>query len=125
MLLAKLEWWADGGTRDNGVAQGAACGCTYGTNAGRVAKNALVRLKKTGSVYFPFNPFQPRYPIGWVVRLTLGKDATLRIILNIDGTPITSKSHTHPSHSQTSRLLTLSLSLGVPVPRGTQCQRDT
>ncbi len=27
----------------------------------------------------------------------------------------------HPSHSQTSRLLTSSLSLGVPVPRGTQC----
>jgi hypothetical protein len=30
-------------------------------------------------------------------------------------------SHTHPSHSQTSRLLTSSLSLGVPVPRPTQC----
>ena len=38
--------------------------------------------------------------------------------------PITSKSHTHPSHSQTSRLLTSSLSLGVPVPRTTQCIRD-
>jgi hypothetical protein len=38
-----------------------------------------------------------------------------------DGTPITSKSHTHPSHSQTSRLLTSSLSLGVPVSRSTQC----
>jgi hypothetical protein len=34
-----------------------------------------------------------------------------------------SKSHTHPSHSQTSRLLTSSLSLGVPVPRPTQCVR--
>jgi len=43
--------------------------------------------------------------------------------LNMDGTPITSKSHTHPSHSQTSRLLTSSLSLGVPVPRVTQCTR--
>jgi hypothetical protein len=30
--------------------------------------------------------------------------------------PITSNTHTHPSHSQTSRLLTSSLSLGVPVP---------
>ncbi len=38
-----------------------------------------------------------------------------------DGSPIISKSHTHPSHSQTSRLLTSSLSLGVPVPRSTQC----
>jgi hypothetical protein len=44
----------------------------------------------------------------------------LRITLNLDGTPITSKSHTHPSHSQTFRLLTSSLSLGVPVPRATQ-----
>ena len=49
------------------------------------------------------------------------KAAALRINLNIDGVPITSKSHTHPSHSQTSRLLTSSLSLGVPVPRPTQC----
>jgi hypothetical protein len=51
----------------------------------------------------------------------LAKAAALRINLNLDGAPITSKSHTHPSHSQTSRLLTSSLSLGVPVPRPTQC----
>ncbi len=31
--------------------------------------------------------------------LALAKAATLRINLNLDGTPITSKSHTHPSHS--------------------------
>jgi hypothetical protein len=49
----------------------------------------------------------------------------LRVHLNLDGDPITSNSHTHPSHSQTSRLLTSSLSLGVPVPRPTQCMRDT
>ena len=53
----------------------------------------------------------------------LAKAAALRIVLNIDGTPITSKSHTHPSHSKTSRLLTSSLSLGVPVPHGIQCIR--
>jgi hypothetical protein len=53
----------------------------------------------------------------------LAKDAALRINLNLDGAPIPSKSHTHPSHSQTSRLLTSSLSLGVPVPRATQCMR--
>jgi hypothetical protein len=52
------------------------------------------------------------------------KAAALRINLNLDGAPIASKSHTHPSHSQTSRLLTSSLSLGVPVPRPTQCMRD-
>ena len=53
----------------------------------------------------------------------LAKASALRFILNIDGSPILSKSHTHPSHSQTSRLLTSSLSLGVPVPRTTQCMR--
>ena len=39
----------------------------------------------------------------------LTKGGTLRITLNIDDTPIESKSHTHSSHSQTSRLLTSSL----------------
>ena len=57
------------------------------------------------------------------VGLALAKAAALRITLNLDGEPITSKSHTHPSHSQTSRLLTSSLSLGVPVPHTTQCIR--
>jgi hypothetical protein len=52
---------------------------------------------------------------------TLTKAETLLVNLNIDGVPITSKTHTHPSHSQTSRLLTSSLSLGVQVPRTTQC----
>jgi hypothetical protein len=51
----------------------------------------------------------------------LVKVEELRITLNIDDTPLTSRSHTHPSHSETSRLLTSSLSLGVPVPRATQC----
>jgi len=54
---------------------------------------------------------------------TLAKAAALRVNLNIDGSPITSRTHTHPSHSQASRLLTSSLSLGVPVPRATQCMR--
>jgi hypothetical protein len=59
------------------------------------------------------------------VGLDLAKAAALRITLNLDGSPIISRTHTHPSHSQTSRLLTSSLSLGVPVPRSTQCMRDT
>ena len=52
----------------------------------------------------------------------LVKASTLRVNLNLDGAPIASSSHTHPSHShsQISRLLTSSLSLGVPVPRPTQ-----
>jgi hypothetical protein len=57
------------------------------------------------------------------IGLALAKAAALRINLNLNGAPIGSKSHTHPSHSQTSRLLTSSLSLGVPVPRPTQCVR--
>jgi len=36
---------------------------------------------------------------------TLTKTADLRVTLNIDGTPIISRTHTHPSHSETSRLL--------------------
>ncbi len=54
----------------------------------------------------------------------LTKVSVLRVNLNLDGAPIASNSHTHPSHSQTSRLLTSSPSLGVPVPRPTQCMGD-
>ena len=53
----------------------------------------------------------------------LGKEAAMCVNLNIDGAPITSRSHTHPSHSQESRLLTSSLSLGVPVPRTMEWMR--
>jgi hypothetical protein len=59
------------------------------------------------------------------VGLALVKATALRINLNLDGAPIASKSHTQPSHSQTSRLLTSSLSLGVPVPRPTQCTSES
>jgi hypothetical protein len=44
------------------------------------------------------------------------KAAALRITLNIDVTPLTSRSHTYPSYSQTSRLLNSSLSLGFQSP---------
>ncbi len=57
------------------------------------------------------------------VEKILAKAAALRVTLNLDGAPITSKSHTHLTHSQSFRLLTSSLSLGVPVPRATQCMR--
>jgi hypothetical protein len=53
----------------------------------------------------------------------MDKASVLRVNLNLDGASIDSSSHTHPSHSETSRLLTSSLSLGVPVPRPTQCIR--
>ena len=54
---------------------------------------------------------------------TLTKATALRVNLNIDGAPITSRTHTHPSHSQRSLLLNSSLSLGVPVPRPTEGMR--
>ena len=43
----------------------------------------------------------------------------LRITLNVDDAPVSSRSHTHPSHSQTARLLTSSMSLGITVPHST------
>jgi hypothetical protein len=53
----------------------------------------------------------------------LAKAAALWITLNSDGTPTSSKSHSPIlTHSQTSRLLTSALSLGVPVPHSTQSQ---
>jgi hypothetical protein len=46
------------------------------------------------------------------------KATALRINLDIDDSPIPSREHTHPSHSQTS-LLSTPLSLGTPFPRPT------
>jgi hypothetical protein len=76
-----------------------------------------------GSSYFHFRRAAFSSILKSKCGLILLKAAALRINLNLDGAPITSQSHTHPSHSQTSRLLTSSLSLGVPVPRPTQCMR--
>ena len=53
----------------------------------------------------------------------LVKATTLRINFNVDGAPMASHTHTHPSHSQTSRLFSTSLSLGIPFPLSTQCVR--
>ena len=76
-----------------------------------------------GSSYFHFRRAALSSMLKSKCGLILAKAAALRINLNLDGAPITSQSHTHPSHSQTYRLLTSSLSLGVPVPRPTQCMR--
>jgi hypothetical protein len=69
------------------------------------------------------SPSNPGALLKAKVGSTLAKAETLRINLNIDGVSITSRTHTHPSHSETSRLLTSSLSIGVPVPRVIQCMR--
>jgi hypothetical protein len=82
-----------------------------------------VQSAQSTSGQFHFRRTDFRHQLKGKVGLVLAKAAALRINLNLDGAPIVSKSHTHPSHSQTSRLLTSSLSLGVPVPRPTQCVR--
>ena len=74
-----------------------------------------------GSTYFHFRHVDVLNQLKSKCGLILTKTTSLRVTLNLDGAPIASHSHTHPSHSQTSRLLTSSLSLGVPAPRPTQC----
>jgi hypothetical protein len=82
-----------------------------------------VQFAQTQCVMFHFRRSVFSTRLKAKVGSTLTKAAVLRINLNTDRSPITSRTHTHPSHSQTSRLLTSSLSLGVPVPRSTQCMR--
>jgi hypothetical protein len=82
-----------------------------------------VQSAQSTSAQFHFRHAAFSQQIMGKVGLALAKAAALRINFNLDGAPIASKSHTHPSHLQTSRLLTSSLSLGVPVPRPTQCVR--
>jgi hypothetical protein len=82
-----------------------------------------VQLAHTTSRLFHFRRTAVSSKLKARVGNILAKAAALRITLNIDGAPLASPSHTHPSHSQTSRLLTSPLSYGVPVPRATQCMR--
>jgi hypothetical protein len=82
-----------------------------------------VQSAQSSSEFFHFRRATFLQQLKSKVGLTLAKAAALHVVLNLDGEPIASKSHTHPSHSQTSRLLTSSLSLGLPVPRPTQCVR--
>jgi hypothetical protein len=90
-----------------------------------IVRLLFLQVHRETDRFFAFSGVQVPQPTSGLVRHTafssqikdkvdnLVKAAALRINLNIDGTPIASKSHTHPSHSQTSRLLTSSLSLEV------------
>jgi hypothetical protein len=69
-----------------------------------------VQPAQTNSGLFHFRRAAFSSQLKTKVGSTLAKTAALRINLNIDGAPITSRTHTHPSYSQTSRLLTSSLS---------------
>ncbi len=77
-----------------------------------------------GSAYFHFRRAAFSSMLKSRVGNIMAKASALRVNLNLDGVSIASNSHTHPLHSETSRLLTSSLSLGVPVPRPTQCMGD-
>ena len=87
----------------------------------RIVNRFGVQLAQSTSGLFHFRRTVFSPPLKAKVDSTLAKSESCRVNLNIDGTTITSRTHTHPSHSETSRLLTSSLSLGVPVPRTTQC----
>jgi hypothetical protein len=63
-----------------------------------------VQLAQTQRGMFHFRRAAFSVQIKAKVGSTLAKAAALRINLNIDGSPITSTTHTHPSHSKTSRL---------------------
>ena len=81
-------------------------------------------FRTTSGVQIPESTFHYRHTvfsshIKSKVGNILVKTTVLRINLNIDGSPITSRSHTHPSHSQTPLLLTTSQFLGFPVPHTT------
>jgi hypothetical protein len=69
-----------------------------------------VQLEQPTSGIFHFRRTTCSAQLKVKVDNTLVKTTVLRINLNIDGAPITSRTNTHPSHSQTSRLLTSSLS---------------
>jgi hypothetical protein len=69
-----------------------------------------VQLAQSTSRLFHFRRAAFSSTLKAKVGSTLAKAAALRITLNIEGALIPSRTHTHPSHSQTSRLLTSSLS---------------
>jgi hypothetical protein len=63
-----------------------------------------VQLEQSDRVQFHFRLTAFTQQLKSRVDLVIVKAAALRITLNLDGVPIISKSHTHPSHSQTYRL---------------------
>ena len=70
-----------------------------------------VQLVHSTSVQFHYKHVVFSSELRSKVGNSLTKAASLRITLNIDGAPVVSRSHTHPSHSQTTRLLTSSMLL--------------
>ncbi len=87
------------------------CGCT---DSWPLFAASGVHLANSGLFHFHHVTFfsQLRVKVG----NTLTKDVVLCVNLNLDGVSITSRTHTHPSHSQTSRLLhKLVFSIALPL----------
>ncbi len=61
-----------------------------------------VQFPEHGRGLFPFRRVGFSSEFKEKVGSTLAKAADFRVNLNIDGAPITSRTHTHPSHSETS-----------------------
>ena len=78
-----------------------------------------VQLAQSNSVLYHYKRVVFSSHLKSKVGNILTKSAALRITLNVDGAPVVSRSHTHPSHSQTARLLTSSMSIGITVPHDT------
>ena len=83
-----------------------------------------VQLAQSTSGQFHFRRAAFTQQLKRRVGLTLTKVATLRITLNLDGSPIISKSHTHPSHSQTSRIHWVGRGTGTPKDRDEVNRRE-
>jgi hypothetical protein len=78
------------------------------------ASGVQLAQSTSGQFHFKRAAFSSQVRVKVVNILT--KSEVLRITLNVDGAPVTTRSHTHPSHSQTARLLTSAMSLGITVP---------
>jgi hypothetical protein len=68
------------------------------TNKQPAQQTAGVQLAKPTSAIFHFRRVAFFAQLKAKVGSTLDEAAALRINLNIDGSPITSRTHTHPSH---------------------------
>ena len=89
----------------------------------RFLPDSGVQLAQTNHDIFRFHCLVFYSQLKSKVGNILTKAVALLINLIIDCTPIPSRSHTHPSNSQTSRLFSSSFSLGIPFPHSTQCVR--
>ena len=78
-----------------------------------------VQLAQSTSVQYHYKRVVFSSQVRTKVGNILTKAAALRITLNVDDAPVASRSHTHPSHLETCRFLTSSMSLGITVPRDT------